>query len=216
MKLPSARTLLAFGLAAVTATTATALAYTSLSFSQAFALAPSEPIPPVDPKVGKRPVLLAQADMTQSSLPGGASSLQESYQDWQVTCSAQGVDKRCVMSQQQADPKTRQRVLAIELNADTTGKAAGAVVLPFGLALDTGVSITVDEDADAVGLRFRTCLPVGCVVPLELKEELIAAMRNGTSLQITATPSENEQPVSFSVSLKGFSSAFDRTLALSK
>ncbi|MEO9337800.1 invasion associated locus B family protein [Mesorhizobium sp. SB112] len=213
MKLPSVRTLLAIGPMAVAAI---ALAHSGLSSPQAFAFARSEPISPVDPKAGKHPVLLAQADMAQSSLPGGASSLKESYQDWQVSCAAQGVDKRCVMSQQQADPKTRQRVLAIELSADASGKANGAVVLPFGLALDAGVSITVDEAADAISLRFRTCLPVGCVVALELKENLVAAMRNGTSLQITATPSENDQPVSFSVSLKGFSSALDRTLALSQ
>ncbi len=48
------------------------------------------------------------------SLPGGASSLQESYRDWRVTCRIAEATKRCALSQQQAR-QDGQRVLAIKL-----------------------------------------------------------------------------------------------------
>lgn len=161
--------------------------------------------------------LVAQApEATPSTLPGGASSLQESYQDWQVSCVSQSGVKRCAMSQQQADARTRQRVVAIELAASAPGAATGALVMPFGLALDAGASIKVDDGAGVDGLRFSTCLPAGCVVPLTFDQNLLQALRAGTTLNVAATPSDGSQPVEFAISLKGFSAALDRTTALSQ
>ncbi|PRD40335.1 invasion protein, partial [Phyllobacterium phragmitis] len=55
---------------------------------------------------------VAQAQTGGSStLPGGASSLNEVYRDWRVGCVQQGTTKRCAMSQIQAQ-QNGQRVLA--------------------------------------------------------------------------------------------------------
>ena len=54
------------------------------------------------------------------------------------------------------------------------------MVLPFGLALDHGVVLQVDDGAPGPVLRFRTCLPAGCVVPLSSDAKLVAAARKGT------------------------------------
>lgn len=62
------------------------------------ALALSEPKTRPETQPVPLPALLARAVQTPPSpLPGGASSLSESYQDWQVTCSSQGNAKRCAM-----------------------------------------------------------------------------------------------------------------------
>lgn len=217
MNLPGARILLVTGLVVTAGGGALSLYPLASSYSQQ-ALAATEAAPVVEQAAAaeeQRPVLVAQAtDAGGSALPGGASSLQESYQDWQVSCISQGAAKRCSMSQQQVHPDSRQRILAIELGASEPGKVTGALVLPFGLALDAGAAIKVDEGASAEGLRFRTCVPAGCVIPLDLDPSLISAMRAGASLQVSASTAEGGQPVAFSISLKGFSSALDRTVAL--
>lgn len=44
----------------------------------------------------------APATAQTSGLPGGASSLNETYKDWRIACAQEGSTKRCVMSQVQA------------------------------------------------------------------------------------------------------------------
>jgi len=51
-----------------------------------------------------------------SSLPGGASSLRETYQDWQVACVMRTNTKTCGLSQMQTQ-QNGQRVLAHRLPA---------------------------------------------------------------------------------------------------
>ncbi len=48
-------------------------------------------------------------------LPGGASTLQETYQDWIVSCQSQKETSICVMRQDQSNTQTGQRVLTVEL-----------------------------------------------------------------------------------------------------
>ena len=81
-----------------------------------------------------------------STLPGGASSLNETYKDWRVTCVQQGATKRCALSQTQVQ-QNGQRVLAIELAAPSGNTVTGTLVLPFGLALDSGIAFQIDEKA---------------------------------------------------------------------
>lgn len=51
----------------------------------------------------------------------------------------QGAVKLCAISQTRAQ-QNGQRLLAIELNAPGGDGATGTLVLPFGLALDSGVT----------------------------------------------------------------------------
>ncbi len=167
---------------------------------------------------GQGDVVLAQnaaAPAVPSNLPGGASSLQETYEDWQVACVQRGEGKFCSMSQQQAQ-QGGQRILAIEINKIDAGKTEGVLALPFGLALDSGVTLQVDEKPAGKPLRFRTCIPAGCLVPVSFDAAMVTALRGGTALKLAAAASENDQPVNFSISLKGFGAALDRTAALVK
>ena len=152
------------------------------------------------------------------SLPGGASSLRENHGDWIVTCridtQAGKSVKLCALAQEQADSRTRQRVLALELQPSTTG-AQGTLVLPFGLALDAGVTLQVDDGTATPVQRFRTCLPAGCIVPITFDARGLALLRKGTALRIKAT-ADGGKEAPFSISLKGFPSAFDRAGALAK
>lgn len=153
---------------------------------------------------------------TASTLPGGASSIQETFQDWLVTCT-QGMEHSshsCVFSQSQTS-RNGQRVLSIELISDSDGhKAHGNLVLPFGLHLDTGAQLQIDAGEMGEANRFSTCLPSGCVVPITLGAEAIPTLRGGKKLNIHAKAMDSGQVVVLPISLAGFSGALDRTLQL--
>lgn len=155
------------------------------------------------------------AAQTSGALPGGANSLQEIFENWTVACVQQGAGKRCALSQQQADQQSHQRVLAIELTAPSADRVAGTLVLPFGLALDSGVTLQVDEAPAGPRLRFRTCLPGGCLVSLSFDAGQAAALRKGAALKVNAVADGGKDAV-FTISLKGYPAALDRMTALAK
>jgi invasion protein IalB len=158
----------------------------------------------------------AQVPAPQSdTLPGGASSLQETHGDWSVACAQPSGKKLCTFSQQQMDKDTRQRIIAIELNAASAGRAEGTLLLPFGLAVSRDVILQLGERVLGSPLPFRTCLPAGCIVALAFDERTVADLRVAEALTVRAT-GDGGQAVAFRLSLKGFSSALDRTTALSK
>lgn len=160
-----------------------------------------------------RPPAAAQAQPA-SSLPGGATSLQETHGDWVVGCALQGTAKRCGLTQEQTNQQTRQRVFAVELTP-VGDKIEGVLLLPFGLVLDQGVVLQVDDQAQGQPLRFRTCLVAGCLVPVTFDARQAAALRGGTALKMRVMP-EGGQSTVLTVSLKGLAGALDRTLALAR
>lgn len=156
-----------------------------------------------------------QAGATSATSAPAAPTVNETYQDWRVICMPQALAKqRCAVSQGQVQ-KNGQRLLAIELGAPTGGAMAGALVLPFGLSLYPGVVLQIDDKPVGPALGFQTCLPVGCVVPLNLDATTVAALRSGTALQVKAKADGGEE-AAFSIPLQGFASALERLNALSR
>lgn len=155
---------------------------------------------------------LAQAQTGISDLPGGASSLSETYKDWSVSCTHLGSQKRCAFSQVQIR-QDGQRVLAVELEAPSGNMLSGVIVLPFGLAFESDVVLQIDDMPAMAPVRFRTCLPVGCLVPLALDAPTLVALRSGTVLKVSAV-ADGGAAIPFSISLAGFGSALDRVAAL--
>lgn len=155
------------------------------------------------------------AQAAEPSLPGGASTLREVHGDWTVACAVQasqggGKAKHCALSQQQISQQTRQRALAIELTPEIEG-AKGTLVLPFGLNLTSGIVYRLDDGQAGAVLSFRTCLPAGCIVDLAF--DTVASLRAGNQLKIITT-ADGGQEITFSISLTGFSSAYDRVAEL--
>lgn len=158
---------------------------------------------------------IAQTQTTgASTLPGGTSSLNETYRDWRVACAQKGTAKQCAMSQAQAR-QNGQRVLAIELGASAGNTVSGTLVLPFGLALDSGVIFQIDDKPAMPPVRFRTCVPAGCLVNLSFDAAAIVALRAGTALKIKAT-ADGGVATPFSISLPGFGTALDSVATLAR
>ncbi|RZI57259.1 MAG: invasion associated locus B family protein, partial [Zymomonas sp.] len=108
------------------------------------------------------------------------------------------------------------RVLLVELRPAEDGRLRGNLILPFGLALQKGATFAVDDLPPGKPAPFRTCLPVGCVVSLLFTDGITQSLRSGTKLIVKAQASDPEAEVPFSISLKGFDAALQRTIALSK
>jgi len=153
-----------------------------------------------------------------AQLAGGASNLTEKHGDWTVNCAVRTQPDNaeaivCAFSQQQfAAGQTRQRALAIELRPDGSG-VKGTLALPFGLALEPGVTYQLDEGQSGAAQYFRTCLPIGCLIDIAFDSQVVASLKVGDALKVKAV-ADGGQQMMFSISLNGFSSAHDRVLAL--
>ena len=159
----------------------------------------------------------------EATLPGGATSLNEAYGDWTVSCvirpDAQGSStKLCILAQEQVQTRdrTRQRVLHVELRPESDG-AKGTLVLPFGLDLSAGVKYRLDDGKPGTKQFFRTCLPVGCLVGVDFDAHIVEALKSGKVLKIiSSADADGGQETVFSVSLTGFSNAYERVTELQK
>ncbi|MFD0987055.1 invasion associated locus B family protein [Methyloligella solikamskensis] len=148
------------------------------------------------------------------SLPGGASSLTETHDDWTVGCSVQADGKRCVMSQALGNKQTGQRLLSMELQPKD-GAIEGVILAPFGLRLAKGLTLKVD-DQEQLGepAGFTTCVEAGCVVPIAFDADQISKLSSGETLTINAENGSTSEPVKLTISLKGFDAARKRSAEL--
>lgn len=160
-------------------------------------------------------ILMAGPAFAQApvSFPGGAQTVSEDFQDWRVRCAIQQGAKRCSVTQQQMDAKGQQRLLAVELQPKGD-KVEGVLFLPFGLAVDKGVTFKLG-DAPLATSRFSTCVAQGCVVPLSFDAKALATLRKAPDLRIEAAV-DSGPTQAFIVSLKGFGPALDRAAVLVK
>jgi invasion protein IalB len=158
----------------------------------------------------------ALAQVAADRLPGGASSLQETYESWTVSCRIVEGRKACSLSQVRGNQQTGQRSFAIDLQPPRDGKTSGTLVLPFGLALSAGVKLTLDDKPLGQTIPFSTCVPNGCLAPVSFPTAATDALKKAKTLTITATPSGGSEPVTFTLALDGFTPAFARIAELAK
>lgn len=150
------------------------------------------------------------AEDAGSTLPSGANALRETYGDWTVVCASADDKKRCLMRQEQRKRDTKQLVLAAELLPTAGDTAALSLVLPFGLKLADGVRLQVDDGPVSNPVPFVTCLPVGCIAAPKVSAELLKSFKSGTVAKLGAASFQGGQKVGFSISLKGFTDAYNR------
>jgi len=171
--------------------------------------------------VAAKPVRQAQAAIPAlpspapaKQLPNGASSITESYGNWTVNCRLNDGQKLCALSQIQGNKQTGQRTFAIELATPKGGKTEGSVLMPFGVKLDAGATMKLDDKDFAQPLHYATCLPEGCLLPVSFPANSIEAMVKAKVLSLTSVSLGNGQAVTFSVSLDGFPAALKRVSEL--
>ncbi|AZO46294.1 invasion associated locus B family protein [Mesorhizobium sp. M7D.F.Ca.US.005.01.1.1] len=154
----------------------------------------------------------ASAQQQVAAVPDGPSSLREVYQDWSVACSVQENARVCSLSQDQVQ-KNGQRLLAVEIQRRADGSTMATLLLPFGILLDSGVALQIDDQPPQPPQRFRTCLPTGCLAVFAIDRSVLGKMRGGEVLKLNVT-TDAETPLTFPVSLHGLTAALDRMVAL--
>lgn len=177
-------------------------------------IAQNEPAVKMAPAVTSPNAPTIGADLT-GVLPAGATSVQESYQDWAVVCQRQDAAEKCAMTETQIDPQSKQRIVSLELSASADGSGvSGVLYLPFGIDFRDGARLKVGDAPLGDTLAFRTCLPVACLVPISFDTATIAALRKADILGIDVVASQTGKPLTLGLSLKGFGPAVDRTIRL--
>ena len=147
-----------------------------------------------------------------AALPGGATSLNESFGSWQIVC--RGDADHCVMAQALRQKKTNRLVFSMQLRVTPAGTIEGDSILPFGLAVTKGATLQSEKGKPGQPIPFRTCLPVGCVVPVNLNNELVSTLNSGNTLIMTATSADGKKPVRFTVQPDGFAAGLKRLESL--
>jgi invasion protein IalB len=156
------------------------------------------------------------AAQTEPSLPNGASSINETYGDWVVDCRLLEGQKQCLVVHAQVNNQTRQRVFEIQLRAPKDAKTEGTILMPFGLKLDSGAIVTLDDKDIGQPLRFSTCTPQGCLLPVSFPAATVDSMKKSKTLAIASLNLSNGEVVTFKIGLEGFANASARLIELSK
>ncbi|CAN7632781.1 invasion associated locus B family protein [Bosea sp. LjRoot237] len=170
--------------------------------------------PPTRPATAQAPAAAPVVSQPAARLPNGATAVNEVYGDWTVDCRINDGQKLCVLTQSQGDSRTNQRVFAIELRAPKDGRAEGTILMPFWLKLENGAVLKLDDRDLGQGLRFSTCSPAGCLLPVSFPTVATDAMKGGKTLTAAALNLANNEVVSFNIALNGFGPALDRLVQL--
>ena len=162
-------------------------------------------------------MLASSAAAQETTTDTGPSTLSETYESWTVQCAKTNTGgqtiRSCQISQELLQQETRQRVLLVALAPKQgNGTTKATLVMPFGLLLSEGVRIEVAEKELLRG-TFRTCMPGGCISEIDFSDELIKQLQSNEKLTVVMTANDG-QVVRTDVSLKGFSAAYKRLLAL--
>jgi invasion protein IalB len=144
-------------------------------------------------------------------LPNGATAISETYGDWTLNCGADKGAKFCTLSQTQVN-KEGQRAFAFELRMAKDGSGEGTILMPFGLKLDAGVVLKLDDQSIGEGLRFSTCMAQGCLLPVSFPSAGMEAIRHAKSFTVGALNVSNNQLLTIGISLNGFAVALDRAV----
>jgi invasion protein IalB len=179
----------------------------------------AKPKPKPKPAPKAAPTQAAPAAAPAALWPAGASSVSESYGDWTMSCTRPNDRPACVVVQSQGDSKTGRRHFGIELRVPREGRADGIILMPFGLAIEPGVTFKLDDQVLGKGAPYTACNGDGCLVPISLPTLATDGMRAAKNLYVTgqksATGGGTGEPTTITVPLVGFPQALDRAAALS-
>lgn len=148
----------------------------------------------------------------------GPTALSETYQDWVVNChQVRGADgtatRLCQMSQELRQQDSNQLVLLISIAANVATTPRATIIAPFGLKLSEGIGLVLAE-REIIKAPFDTCLPAGCLAYLDLSPESLDKLRASETVQIVLQPSQSLDSMLVTISLAGFTTAWNRLNSL--
>ena len=174
--------------------------------------APATAAPATEAPAADAPATGAPAAAANGEPQLGQYYVKETTQDWTTRCikTDQAKDP-CELYQlmKDADGNSVAEMTLIPLkNGDV---AAGAtLVAPLETDLIEGLGFAIDG-GKANGYPFSFCAPVGCVSRMGFTAAELSGLKRGSKVTVSLRPfgSSSEQPIQLSLSLKGFTAAFD-------
>lgn len=154
----------------------------------------------------------AAADAAPAEPKVGEYYLKSTQQDWVIRCikAEQGSDP-CELYQLMKDAEGNSVAELTMIPLSNGEVAAGAtLVAPLETDLLKGLGVAIDG-GQARGYPFSFCAPVGCVSRIGFTEAELNQLKRGNKGTVTLLPfgADPKNPVSLTLSLSGFTAAFD-------
>ena len=144
----------------------------------------------------------------------GQPYIKEKEGDWELRCiRAEEGDDPCQMYQLMTDSEgTPVAEMSIFRLPDGGRAVAGAtVIVPLETSLPQQVTVRVDA-GQARRYPFAFCTAIGCYSRIGLVQEEVNAFRRGNQATVTIVPAlAPDQKVDLTLSLSGFTAAFEKT-----
>lgn len=128
--------------------------------------------------------------------------------NWLVTCSNQmdAAKLSCSMSQSVVLAANGARLMTAVVEPTDAGQEL-TLVLPFGLDLQAGVQLVIDQ-ADWQKLPVTTCEAGACYSSTALEEDALARLSKGNALDVKLINRQGEEVV-LSLTLAGFTGSLE-------
>ncbi|WP_300030189.1 invasion associated locus B family protein [uncultured Roseobacter sp.] len=134
--------------------------------------------------------------------------------DWELRCvKTESGEDPCQMVQLLTDPEGAPIAeFSLYRLAEENPAAAGAtVIVPLETALQAQLTIQVDSQ-QAKRYPYAFCNQVGCYARIGLTEEDVASYKRGNQAVLSIVPmAAQDQRVTVTLSLSGFTASFDKT-----
>lgn len=158
----------------------------------------------------KRLGVLGAIGMSLLAAPAMAQgTVRAEYGDWQMSCDTPpgaSFEQCAIIQNVLAEDQPNVGLSVIVLRTADREARLLRVLAPLGVLLPNGLGLNVDG-TDMGRVAFVRCLPNGCIAEVELDEEIIKVLSEGTDaiFVVFKTP---EEGVGIPVSLDGFAEGF--------
>ncbi len=158
----------------------------------------------------KRLIVLGAISMSLAATPAMAQgTVRAEYGDWQMSCDTPpgaSFEQCAIIQNVLAEDQPNVGLSVIVLRTADREARLLRVLAPLGVLLPNGLGLNVDG-TDLGRVAFVRCLPNGCIAEVELDEDIIKVLSEGTDaiFVVFKTP---EEGVGIPVSLNGFADGF--------
>ncbi|WP_408640085.1 invasion associated locus B family protein [Devosia ureilytica] len=158
----------------------------------------------------KRLGVLGAIGMSLLAAPAMAQgTVRAEYGDWQMSCDTPpgaSFEQCAIIQNVLAEDQPNVGLSVIVLRTADREARLLRVLAPLGVLLPNGLGLNVDG-TDLGRVAFVRCLPNGCIAEVEMDEDIIKVLSEGTSaiFVVFKTP---EEGVGIPVSLEGFAEGF--------
>jgi invasion protein IalB len=152
-------------------------------------------------------VAIGMSLLSASAMAQG--TVKAEYGDWQMSCDTPpgaSFEQCAIIQNVLAEDQPNVGLSVIVLRTADREARLLRVLAPLGVLLPNGLGLNVDG-TDMGRVAFVRCLPNGCIAEVELDEEIIKVLSEGTNaiFVVFKTP---EEGVGIPVSLNGFAEGF--------